>query len=270
MNSSGTPKVLIVLGSILFFLITIGWLVYTYIIPFGVGLAINAFPKEWEAEMGKEFKKGFLANEKINAEKTTEINQFYKYLAIESGYPIHITVIEKDVKNAFALPGGEIVVYSKIIDEMKSYKELVALLAHETAHVRYRHSLRSLGNTLANYLIVSAIFGDLTGVSAIIIENANSLKQLSYSRELESEADFYAYQLMREKNIDTEGMLDLFNNLRKQSVGDLTETDATPEFLQTHPKLESRIQDIKDKIESDGTVSFSTNDSLALYFAKLK
>jgi beta-barrel assembly-enhancing protease len=268
--SSGTSKVLLVLGTLFSFLAILGWFLYIYFIPASMSFAIGFFPKEWEIEMGKEFKKGFLEIEKVDENKTEAINQFYKNLAIESGYPIHITVVDKSVKNAFALPGGEIVVYSQIIDEMKSYEELVALLAHETAHVYYRHSLQTLANTLANYLIVSAIFGDLTGVSAIIIDNASNLKQLSYSRNFESEADIFAYNIMLEKQINTDGMLNLFNNLRKQSVGEMNSDTDVPEFLLTHPKLDSRIQDIKQRIENEPKINFLTNDSLAYYFMKMK
>jgi beta-barrel assembly-enhancing protease len=268
--NSGTPKVLAVLVSIMLFFVLLGWLLYVWVVPFSMSVLIGFFPKEWEIELGKEFKKSFLSTEKIDSTNTELINKFYSHIKNDTEYPIYITVVDKDIKNAFALPGGEIVVYSKIIDDMKSYKELVALLSHETAHVQYRHSLQTLGNNLANYLIISTIFGDLTGVSAIIIDNAASLKQLSYSRTLESEADMYAYNLMRKNHVDTDGLLDLFNNLRKQSTDELQNDSNTPEFLLTHPKLDSRMDDIRQRIENDSPISFKTNDSLAFYFVKLK
>lgn len=59
------------------------------------------------------------------------LNDFFKEMKVATAYNVHITVVSSDIVNAFALPGGNIVVYTGLLKELKTYPELVALLSHE-------------------------------------------------------------------------------------------------------------------------------------------
>ncbi|HEY8401551.1 MAG TPA: M48 family metallopeptidase [Cytophagaceae bacterium] len=219
---------------------------YVYVIPVLMEKLASVVPVSLEKQVGDSFKQSFLMNQQIDSARTIAINKFYSELKVPGSYPINITVVESDVQNAFALPGGEIVVFNGIIDNMQSYPELVALLGHEAGHIEKRHSLKLLMKNMANYLILSAILQDFNSIMAAIIENAASLEELSYNREKEEESDEFGYAVLRENKIDPNGMVRLFEQLQQ---GDGSRH--TPEFLQTHPKLDNRIKTIKEKIKKE-------------------
>ena len=122
-------------------------------------------------------------------EMTALVNEFAANIEFNTEYPINITVVNENVVNAFAIPGGQIVVFDGLLSKMTCKEELAALLAHEVAHVHHRHSLKSMCKSLAGALFVSLVFGDAEGISSILVENSNALMDLSYSRKLELEAD---------------------------------------------------------------------------------
>ena len=148
------------------------------------------------------------------------------------------------IVNAFALPGGKIIVYEGILRTMNDYKELTALLSHEFSHVELRHSTKNIFRSLSSYMLLSVLFGDASGVTAIVIQNANQLKQLGYSRSLEEEADKNGLKLMKARHIDPEGMEGLFRALKKEEgdAGDI------PEFLSTHPLTNERINYVRKDV----------------------
>ncbi|MCS6822788.1 MAG: M48 family metallopeptidase [Cytophagaceae bacterium] len=248
-------------------IITLFIIIYFYILPVAALLAVEAFPKHLEIELGKQIKENWVSAMKTDSTKTEVINKFYDELQKEVEYPIHITVVdEKNIKNAFALPGGEIVVFSAILDSMKSYHELTGLLGHEIGHVENRHTLKALMKSLSSYLFVSIVFQDYSGMLAVIAERAAMIEQLSHSREAESESDQYGYELILKNNGDPNGMISLFENLKDRH--DSTASHI-PEFLTTHPKLDKRIEEIRKKTKGK-TFKVVKNPKLELYFQQLK
>ncbi|MCK7559120.1 M48 family metallopeptidase [Chitinophaga sedimenti] len=109
-------------------------------------------------------------------DKTKLANDFFKQLKIKTAYDIRITVVKDDQLNAFAVPGGHIVVYDKLIKQMKGPGELAALLSHEYSHVELRHTTKTMFRSMGTYVMLSLVFGDLTGVAGVVVENAHSLK----------------------------------------------------------------------------------------------
>ncbi len=102
---------------------------------------------------------------------------------------IRITVVNDNTVNAFALPGGRIVVYSALLKEIGSYPELAALLSHEFTHVNNRHSTKSIFRNLGSKVFLGLLFGKFGSVTAVLVDHADNLKSLKYSRKLEKEAD---------------------------------------------------------------------------------
>jgi predicted Zn-dependent protease len=165
--------------------------------------------------------------------------------------------------NAFALPGGGIVVYDAILNNMNSSEQLAALLAHEYAHVELKHATRNLFRTLSGYLFLSVIFGDMSGVGGVLIENAHQLRNLGYSRELETEADNQGLKVLKQNNINYMGMVDLFELLKKES-----NAVQVNELISTHPDLDNRIKNVQD-YASQHPYKILPNDSLSVYFYQL-
>ena len=108
------------------------------------------------------------------------------------------------------------------------------------------------------------MFGDVTGISSGILQQADQFKQLNYSRELETQADDKGYELMLQNKISPIGMVDLLNLLKDESKG-------MPDFmkyLSTHPETIERIKNIESKKEVK--TQFDENQELKSIFGKIK
>jgi Zn-dependent protease with chaperone function len=234
-------------------------LLYIYVVPWAVEIAAKRVPQSYEIEMGKSLYESILKNEKVDTAKTIAINRFFGQIKVEGGYPVHISVVKQHIPNAFALPGGSIVVYSKILEDMETPDQLAALLAHEYSHVQLKHSTRHIFRSLASSLLISIIIGDFSGATALILQNADNLRNLSYSRALESEADNNGLQILKANGIEAAGMKALFEQLQKASDIEVME------IVSTHPDLDKRIENVYTFIE-DNPYNSAKNDSLTFYF----
>lgn len=205
----------------------------------------NHFSKDSEISMGEQMYQSVSATYKTDTQKTAVLNAFFKQLNYNVGYPVQITVVESGEMNAFAIPGGHIVVYDAILDRMKTPEELAALLAHEASHVALRHSLKNMFRSLSRKMFLSLITGNQSGIVSVAVNNADNLKGLSYSRSLETEADDNGMQLMAKSHINTQGMLWLMELLQKDSG-----SAEPPAILSTHPVFTERVDNIKKQLQS--------------------
>jgi Zn-dependent protease with chaperone function len=244
-------------------LIIIGILLglYLWFIPWLGERIAKGFSKETEISMGDQMYKSMITQYKVDDRKTAILNEFYKELHYDVGYPVSITVVESNEMNAFAMPGGHIVVYSTILEEMKTPEELAALLGHESSHIGLRHSLRNIFRDLSRKMFLALLFGNDSGITAVVVDNADALKQLQYSRSLETEADDNGLQLMAKNNINVQGMIKLMHMLQKESGGGAE----TSSFLSTHPVFKDRIQNIEQQIKKMPAVT-TGNDNLKKLF----
>jgi Zn-dependent protease with chaperone function len=214
---------------------------YVALVPWLAGALASRFPVSYEQKLGDQVFASMKNDFTIDQPATAAINRFFNALDIPSKYPVNITVVKGDVTNAFALPGGHIVVYDKLLQGIGSYEELAALLSHEFIHVQNRHTVRGMFRQLGSAIFLSLLIGDLGAVSAVVLNNANEIKNLSYSRSLESEADEEGARLLAQRNISCTGFVRLFQLLEKQSEGQMQPT----EWMSSHPDLRKRIRQIK-------------------------
>lgn len=240
--NSVLSKILLIAG-IICGLILIG---YIWLAPWLGGKVAGSFSKETEISLGQQMYASTIQAYQVNSSKTKLLNQFYRQLNYQTGYPIEITVVKSPEVNAFAIPGGHIVVYDAILDNMKSPEELAALLGHEASHIALRHSLNNIFRNLARQMFLALIFGNDAGITTVVVENADKLKGLEYSRELETEADNNGMKLMYENKVDTEGMVRLMNLLNNASEG----SSKTVNFLSTHPVFEKRVANVKEQLSN--------------------
>lgn len=219
-------------------------LCYVYVIPWVAEKSVVLIPEEFDNKMGDTFfEKNVLFNS-MDSVKTKALNDFAKELKLNNTKPLHFYVIDSEIVNAYALPDGNIVVYTGILDAMKDYDELVGLLGHEAAHVNHRHSMKMLCRNLSGYLFVSAILGDVNGIMAIIGDNINSLQSLSFSREFEHQADIEGFNVLLQNKVNPKGMSNLFKRLQDKKYVSI------PQFLSSHPITEDRISFINQKIKT--------------------
>lgn len=219
---------------------------YIWVAPWLGGKVANSFSKETEISLGQQMYDATLGSYQVDTAKTRIINQFFQQLNYKTGYPIEITVVKSPEVNAFAIPGGHIVVYDAILDNMKTPEELAALLGHEASHVAFRHSLHNIFRSLARQMFLALIIGNNSGITSVVVENADKLKGLEYSRELETQADDNGMKLMYENKVNTDGMARLMNLLNDASNG----SKGAVNFLSTHPVFDKRIANVKAQLKN--------------------
>ncbi|MFM7671262.1 MAG: M48 family metallopeptidase [Bacteroidota bacterium] len=221
-------------------LLAIGALVYQLVVPSIAEELADTVSVETERQLGDGVYDVLASDFRIDTGRTKLVSDFFAAMQVPSEYSIRIAVVKSDELNAFALPGGRIVVYSALLDSLDASEELAALLAHEFTHVSRSHATRSIFRQLGSHVILGLVFGNMGTVGGVLVENANELRGLTYSRSLEKEADVDGLKLLIERGISAKGFEQLFGRLRSAAPADL------PEFMASHPDLDSRIGYIKE------------------------
>ncbi|MHB8453309.1 MAG: M48 family metallopeptidase [Acidiferrobacterales bacterium] len=139
--------------------------------------------------------------------------------------------------NAFALPGGTIVITDQMVEVAHSEDEILAVLAHEIGHVELRHTMRKLLEGSATAVLAATITSDAAALSSAVAGLPVALLQARYSRRFETEADDYAFRLLKQKGISPNAFADLMERLAKQGVG----AGRNFSFLSSHPVTTERI-----------------------------
>lgn len=142
--------------------------------------------------------------------------------------------------NAFALPGGTIIVSDELVRLAESDEEIAAVLAHELGHEHHRHGLQGLLRNSSALLVVSTITGDLSTLASFSATIPFTLLQRGYSREFEQEADDFAVALLDQAKIHRGHFASILRRL--QASRPATDRDFT--YLSTHPNTEDRIRRI--------------------------
>lgn len=143
--------------------------------------------------------------------------------------------------NAFAVPGGIVVITDELVELAASDDELIAVLAHEVGHLYGRHSLRILLQDSASAVVIASLTGDLSNITALSAAVPTVLMQAKYSRDFEREADEFAFTFMREMGISTDVLSALL--LRMESEMGVEGRSALESWLSTHPPSEERLYD---------------------------
>lgn len=226
------------------------------------GTVAEHVPPEWEEKLGETaFAQYQMGQEFMEQEDAEELlNPLIEPLlnALNDDrfeYRFHIS--GDDVVNAFALPGGYIVINSGLILKAESAEELLGVVAHEISHVTEQHSIRSIIGTAGIYITINAVLGDMTGILAMLADAAPFLINQSYSRSFETEADEKGLELLYAAQINPEGLVTFFEKLMEQEQEQLEEmagdydsdtVKSTMQFLSTHPATEDRIETLQKQI----------------------
>lgn len=225
--------------------------VYFWLAPFLAERAAKGISIETEQQIGESWYRSLTASYSIDTARTRQLQAFYDALQFGGPYTMRITVVQEPVVNAFAVPGGHIVVFDSILGIMDAPEQLAALLAHEASHIQLRHSTRAIFRELANQLFISILFGNSGDFSGIIAQHGSQLDGLSYSRQLEMEADEAGMQLLEKSGIPLRGMPDLFKKM--EIASGRNDGDMVPSFLSTHPAIPERIAAAEKRISASAT-----------------
>lgn len=166
-----------------------------------------------------------------------------------SKYSYEFYIAEDNTLNAFALPGGIIVVHTGLIAATQRPEELAGVLAHEVQHVELRHSLRGTIKELGLRGLWALVTGDLGGT--LVAQAALEMTSLKFSRDDEREADQRGFDALVKAGIDPAGMPAFFKTMSER-------TDELPvAFISTHPlsaereaALRARLSELKQSFAS--------------------
>ena len=233
-------------------LVLVGSALYLWGIPAAAKVIAARVPVSWEESLGRDVVDQLARPElrcadpqmnRLMAEMTDRLAA-----AAASPYTFHVTVIRAPVVNAFAVPGGYVVVFQGLIEQTNRPEELAGVLAHEFEHIIQKHTTRMLLQKTTTGLMISAMTGDVSGAVAFGASAAHTLGTLSYNRAMEEEADVEGIKLLAAAGIDPAAMIDFFETLKKKT-GDTSEYLA---YLSTHPSNEQRIARLKALAEGRG------------------
>jgi len=236
-------------------LLNMGWL---------TSIAARQVPASWEEKLGKTAFGQYQVRADIiqdpqTARLLTELTDVLTQALPDSPYKFHFYVARDPALNAFALPGGYIVVHSELLLRADSADEVLGVLAHEISHVTEQHGTRNLIASTGLFLTLQAALGDATGLLGTLASAAPFLLSQKYSRGFENEADAQGFELLQRAHIDGRGMVSFFDKVKseeeemraklREQVGETAgiALGETPEFLSTHPATDARIARMREK-----------------------
>lgn len=149
-----------------------------------------------------------------------------------------LQIIDQDVLNAFAAPGGYIYIYTGLIDYLDNESDLAGVLGHEIAHADRRHSVNQMVKQYGVQLMLDVALGK---EQSKMKEISAGLVGLKFSRSDESEADEYSVRYLCPTSYKGNGAAEFFRKLEAEGQG-----GGTPEFLSTHPSPDRRVESIDE------------------------
>ncbi|MFZ3072951.1 MAG: M48 family metallopeptidase [Thermodesulfobacteriota bacterium] len=220
-------------------------LLYLYGIPGFATISARFIPVSWEEKLGDSIWVAW-SKEMRECKGASAIKSAEEILALldknapQHKYKFKVHVVDNNMINAFALPGGHIIIMSGLMEATKTPEEFAGVMAHEMQHVLKRHATRGILQSLSTSMLVTLISGDTGGIAQAV----QVMGHLRYSRNIEREADKGGLALLLKAGVDPKGMVDFFKTLEKEYGS----TPDTLSYFSTHPLTEERINYLKEQI----------------------
>ncbi|WP_455388250.1 M48 family metallopeptidase [Petrachloros mirabilis] len=213
-----------------------------------VEFAVSRIPVEWEQKLGEAAYRDFLDQQTVIKEgpavaAVNEITQRLTEKIPDNPYTFEVSVVKSDVVNAFALPGGYVVVFTGLMMKAENGEEVAGVLSHELNHVLQRHGLNRMVRQIGLIAVVTIVLGDQQGLAGLMKRVGVELLTLKFGREQETEADLTGLQLLHRAKINPNGMIRFFERLSEQDKNRV-------EILSTHPMSKGRADRLKAEIRA--------------------
>jgi Zn-dependent protease with chaperone function len=208
----------------------------------------DRIPIEWEQKLGEQLFEKVKREENLvnDARMIAELESLTAPLvaAAASGahrFQFHISVNTNI--NAFAMPGGHVIVFTGLLAAADTPEEVAGVLAHEMAHVTHRHGFRSIIESAGLFLLVRALVGDSQGVLGVLSEGSQTLLRQKFSRDFERDADETGWRYLLAARINPRGMIEFFKKLQGVEASQGADRPgASLQLLSTHPATRERIE----------------------------
>jgi predicted Zn-dependent protease len=191
--------------------------------------------KKWEGERAKQM----LTQQFGALQENRLISEIGNRLAKEADVKASFFLSPATMVNAGALPDGTIIVWKGLLSKIAHRPDMLAgVLAHELGHLKHDHYLRQVYWVVLIQFVLGIFARPLAG--ALSRNIAGKVLNMGFSRFRERQADDEAIHIMRAAGFDPKGLIDLFDELSKQS-GPMA-------FLGTHPDPKDRAQRIREQL----------------------
>lgn len=234
--------VLLSLAGIILFV----WLFHTYAIPLLAKKIAFSLPPYVTEEVSRQtmqvLDNHLFKPSELSREKAAGIRDTFHALLHDLGqdkftYRLEFRKSPVIGPNAFALPSGYIVMTDELVNLSENDRELDGILLHEIAHVRERHALRTLIQNAGIFLVITALTGDLSGISSTAASLPTVLAHSGYSRAFEREADRFAALTLVRTGMPVKPMRDILGRMTKNAPKYPGES-----VLSSHPVMEERLK----------------------------
>ncbi|WP_338844629.1 M48 family metallopeptidase [Massilia sp. W12] len=226
------------------------------------GWAAQQVPPEWETKAGRQaldqirIKGEFMPQKESDALLAPLLAPLQEETR-KSRFKWQFYIVNDPTPNAYALPGGFVVIHSGLILKADQAEEVLGVLGHEIAHVEQQHGVQNMIGNAGLYLGASLLFGDATGLVAVLANAAPLLLSQSYSRRFEEEADEVGSAMLVRARINPMGLVTFFEKIMAEEKKQLEKVEdeharealkLSMRFLSTHPSTEKRIADMKQRL----------------------
>lgn len=241
-------------------------------------MAAQRIPLAWEGKLGSTVMEQYRISHELLNEKEAEalLKPLTAPLAAaitDKKYPLHFYISNDPAINAFALPGGYMVINSALILRAERAEELQGVLGHELSHVTEQHGLRAVVRSTGLYLMVQTLLGDASGLLAVMANAGPMLLNQKYSRDFERDADAKGYELLRRAKINPQGMADFFKVVLKEQKKQMDKIkddqarkamEAAAGFIGSHPETAERIASLEKKLGKESKVAWRDDQAAFL------
>lgn len=212
----------------------------------------HTIPPSIEEKIGDVFLESYKNKDEVepataaDSRRVERIGQHLVKALDNTKYKYRFHVQSDDEVNAFALPGGNVVVYTGLLRAAKNDSEIAGVLAHEIGHVEKRHTLKRVLRSASWFALFNIAVGGLDTNSAVVLAKAIDLEGLRYNRDQEQEADLTGIRIAYKADYNPAGLIEIFERIKEENP---TSDIKALEILSDHPMPSDREETIRKEIK---------------------
>ena len=217
--------------------------------------AVAATPPAVEAVIGDNFltlleQVRILEPSELGPNRRNELLAAFEEICTETGVEnADLRFHSVGAPNAFALPGGTVIVTDALVELAENDEEIIAVLAHELGHVSGRHVMRRLAQTSSMLVLWTAFTGDVS-VATLSFLGPDRLVAQRYSRAFERDADRFAFDYLLSTGIPPTRLSDLVGRLSGAGRDAGASATGSPlNWLSSHPGAGERAANAAEAAE---------------------
>ncbi|MBB4637616.1 M48 family metallopeptidase [Longimicrobium terrae] len=207
-----------------------------------------AVTTQQEVQLGADYSRQInqqlpLINDQATLQYVNNLGRRIAAVADPRGIPYNFYVVNSDVVNAFAIPGGHIYVNRGLIERSTNEAQLAGVLSHEIGHVVQRHSITQMQRAQNANTAIGVVYGVLLGRNPGGLEQAavqvgGNAIFAGYTRDAEREADAVGVGYMVRAGYNPQGIVQLFQTLQSMQQ---RQPSSVEQWFATHPSEQERV-----------------------------